>query len=423
MDRIFERMKFWPMPARRDVTIIAAVLLIAVALAIATTLARRAEPGPEAGIVEQSPRTDSLFHPTAKQWGMLTVEPVTREVFRSEHLTEGKIGIDEDRATLVFSPYSGRVLKLLAKPGDTVTAGQGLFVVEAPDMVQAQNDFISAVAGLNKAKAALELAEIIERQNRSLYETRAAPLRDVQQSQAATSAARNDLRAAETAREVVRNRLRILGLTDDEINKFSETGDVSPQTVIHSPIAGTVVQRKIGPGQYVNTSSNNPGASDPVFVIGDLSTVWLIAYVRESEAPKVHVGQAMHFTVLAYPDRVFSANISYVATALDTVTRRLLVRATIQNADHLLKPEMFASVTILTGEGDTSLAVPRDAIIYDGKTARVWVAHADSKALEQREIKLGLSIGSKLQVTDGLRGDEQVVSKGSLFVDRAAAGS
>ncbi len=113
---------------------------------------------------------------------------------------------------------------------------------------------------------------------------------------------------------MTRNRLRILGMTDDEISKFSDTGAVSPQMTIYSPIGGTVIQRKVGPGQYVNTSSQNTSASDPTFIIGDLSTVWLVAYVRETDAPSVRVGQAVHFSVLAYPNRTFPANISFVAT-------------------------------------------------------------------------------------------------------------
>jgi len=130
----------------------------------------------------------------------------------------------------------------------------------------------------------------------------------------------------------------------------------------------------------------------------------------------------MHFTVLAYPDRVFPANISFVATSLDTGTRRLLVRATIDNSQHLLRPEMFASVTILTGEGDNSPAIPRDAVIYDGKATHVWVAR-DDKSVERRDIKTGLSNGQMIQVIEGLHDGESVVTKGSLFVDRAAAGS
>ena len=412
-----------PQVSARNGVIAAVVLIICTWLAVAATVhAPGVDKLGESETTTQGRREGPLYYPTPKQWASLTTVPVAEVVFRAEHLTEGKISVDEDRATLVFSPYSGRVTKLLAKPGDTVKAGQPLFIVEAPDMVQAQNDFITAISNLNKARSALELAKIVEQQNKTLYESRAGPLRDLQQSQATTRAAENDVRSAQTSLEGTRNRLRILGMTDDEITKFSDTGAVSPQMTIYSPIAGTVIQRKVGPGQYINTSSQNTSASDPTFIIGDLSTVWLVAYVRESDAPSVHVGQAVHFTVLAYPDRVFPANISFVATSLDTGTRRLLVRATIDNSQHLLRPEMFASVTILTGEGDSSPGIPREAIIYDGKTAHVWVAR-DDKSVERRDIKTGLSNGRMIQVIEGLRNGEIVVSKGSLFIDRAAAGS
>jgi cobalt-zinc-cadmium efflux system membrane fusion protein len=191
---------------------------------------------------------------------------------------------------------------------------------------------------------------------------------------------------------------------------------------IYSPIAGTVIQRKVGPGQYINTSSQNTSASDPTFIIGDLSTIWLVAYVRETEAPRVRVGQTLNFSVVAFPTRVFAGTITYVATSLDPSTRRLLVRATLENKDGLLRPEMFARVTIYTGEGENSLAVPSEAVIYDGKAAHVWVARSD-RSVERREIKTGVSNGQIIQVIDGLREGEKVVSKGSLFVDRAATGS
>jgi cobalt-zinc-cadmium efflux system membrane fusion protein len=417
--KLFQSVPFAP---TRKAAIAAGVFVAGVVVVILASTLSRTEMPTEADVATQSRRVGNLYYPTAKQWASLTTEPVSEVEFRAEHLTEGKIAVDEDRATLVYSPYAGRVIRLLAKPGDTVTAGQPLFVVESPDMVQAQNDFINAVAGLNKARSALDLAKIFEQQSKSLYETKAGPLRDFQQAQATALAAQNDLRSSGIALEAVRNRLRILGKTDEEITKFSETGAISPQTTIYSPITGTVVQRKVGPGQYVNTTSNNAAASDATFVIGDLSTVWLVAYVRESEAQNVKIGQAIRFTVLAYPNRIFTANIAYAATSFDPGTRRLLVRATINNAERLFRPEMFASVTILTGEGENSPAVSREAIIYDGKSARVWVARGDN-AVEVRNITTGLSSGQMVQVLDGLRLGEKVVSRGSLFVDRAAAGS
>lgn len=242
----------------RNGVIAVVVLIVCTWLAVvATTHAPGADKLAESEATTQGRREGALYYPTPKQWASLTTAPVTDAVFRTEHLTEGKIGVDEDRATLVFSPYSGRVTKLLAKPGDVVNAGQPLFIVEAPDMVQTQNDFITSISNLNKARSALELAKIVEQQNKTLYKSRAGPLRDLQQSQASARAAENDVRSAQTSLEVTRNRLRILGMTDDEITKFSDTGAVSPHMTIYSPIAGTVIQRKVGPGQYVNTSSQN----------------------------------------------------------------------------------------------------------------------------------------------------------------------
>jgi cobalt-zinc-cadmium efflux system membrane fusion protein len=373
---------------------------------------------PDRPALSPSKKGAGVFYPTAAQWATLTIEPVQQRVFRAEHVTEGKIAVDEDRSTPIFSPYAGRVLKLFVKPGDTVTVGQPLFTVQAADMVQAQNDFISAATALNKARSAQNLAEIIDKRQRLLYEGKAVPLKEVQNARAALDAAENDVRSADVALEATRNRLRILGKTDQEITDFQEKGTIDPSTLITAPIAGTIVQRKVGPGQYVGS-----GQSDPVFIIGDLSTVWIVAYIRETEAPLVHVGQPIYFTVLAYPDRAFPANISYVAAALDPTTRRLLVRATVNNAEGLFKPEMFASVKILTGEGDNAVAVPRDAIIYEGDAARVWVAREkdDEKAIELRRIKVGLTNGNMVEALKGLAPGDRVVTKGSLFIDRVAS--
>ena len=202
-------------------------------------------------ISSQSRMGFARYLPTSAEWAGLTIEPVTDRSFRAEHVTEGKIAVDEDRATPVFSPYAGRIIKLLARPGDHVDQGQPLFVIEAADTVQAQNDFVAAATGLNKAKSALDLAQIQNKRAKDLFEGKAVPLKDYQQSQATLTQAQNDVRSAATALEAARNRLRILGLTDEAITAFQEKGRINPATTIVAPIAGTVVQRKVGPGQYV----------------------------------------------------------------------------------------------------------------------------------------------------------------------------
>jgi len=368
-------------------------------------------------VSSQSRRNAQNFTPTPSEWATLTIEPVKEKAFRAEYVTEGKVAVDEDRSTPVFSPYAGRVTKLLAKAGDSVTQGQPLFTIEAADTVQAQNDFIAAMTAQNKAKSALELSDIQYKRAKDLYEGHAVPLKDYQQAEATQVQAQNDMRSSATALEAARNKLRILGFTADSIKAFQDKGSINPEITIYAPIAGTVVQRKIGPGQYVSA-----GASDPVFVIGDLSTVWLTAFVRESDAAAVAVGQDITVNVMALPGRPFKAKINYVATAIDPNTRRLLVRATIDNRDGLLKPEMFANVTVYSAGDRAAPAVPKQALIYEADQVRIWVARED-KSVELRRIKIGLINGNLVEVTSNLKPGEQIVVKGSLFIDRAASGS
>src|SRR4030081_1051165 len=368
-------------------------------------------------VSSQSRKGLQRYTPTPAEWASLTIQPVTERAFRAEHVTEGKIAVDEDRSTPVFSPYAGRVTKLLARPGDSVTQGQPLFVIEAADTVQAQNDFIAAMTGLNKARSALDLAQLQHKRAKDLFEGKAVPLKDYQQAEATLIQAQNDLRSTQTALEAARNKLRILGFTEEAVSAFQEKGRINPETTIFSPITGTVVQRKIGPGQYVNS-----GASDPVFVIGDLSTVWLTAFVRETEASTVVVGQELTFNLLALPGRTLTARITYVATAIDPATRRLMVRATVDNAGGQLKPEMFATVTIYAPGDQPSVGGPKQALIYEGSEVRVWVAPED-KTIELRQIKTGLTNGDLVEVHGNLKSGEQIVTKGSLFIDRAASGS
>jgi membrane fusion protein, heavy metal efflux system len=396
---------------------IGGALLVVVGVAAFGLMHISGAPQGHSEVSSQSRKGLQRYTPTPAEWASLTIQSVTERAFRAEHVTEGKIAVDEDRSTPVFSPYAGRVTKLLARPGDSVTQGQPLFVIEAADTVQAQNDFITAATGLNKARSALDLAQLQHKRAKDLFEGKAVPLKDFQQAEATLIQAQNDLRSTETALEAARNKLRILGLTDDAISAFQEKGRINPETTIFAPIAGTVVQRKIGPGQYVNS-----GASDPVFVIGDLSTVWLTAFVRETEASTVVVGQELTFNLLALPGRTLTGRINYVAAAIDPATRRLMVRATVDNASGQLKPEMFATVTLYAPDDQPSVGVPKQALIYEGDQVRVWVAHED-KSIELRQIKTGLTNGDLVEVHGNLKPGEQIVTKGSLFIDRAASGS
>ena len=125
--------------------------------------------------------------------------------------------------------------------------------------------------------------------------------------------------------------------------------------------------------------------------------------------------------MLASPDRLFKSTITYVSTVVDSSTRRLVIRAEIDNKEGVLKPEMFANVAIVTNADERSPAAPRSAVIYEGDEARVWVANAD-KSVELQRIKTGLTSATLVQVREGLAEGDSIVTRGSLFIDRISAG-
>ncbi|WP_298963304.1 efflux RND transporter periplasmic adaptor subunit [uncultured Methylobacterium sp.] len=413
-----------PRPARPPVRRAVPALLVLV-LAAAGVLLWRAgaldalrgsgEGGTRADAPSGAAPREGVFRPTKQQRAGFTIEPVATRAFQPEDSADGRIGVNEDDNVPVYAPYAGRVLRVNARAGDRVAAGQVLLTIEAADMVQALNDYQAAANALAKNAALLKLNQTVAARLQDLYQARAVALKDWQQAQNDVIAAQSDQRAAEASLQAVKNRLRLLGKSEAEIEAFARSGAMSPETEIRAPIAGTIVQRKVGTGQYLSAGS------DPVFVIGDLSTVWLIAQVRDSEAAQIRKGQELEARVVGLPGRTFRATISYVAAALDPATRRLPVRAEIDNAEGLLRPEMFATFAILTGRAVSAPAVPAGAVVYEGGRAHVWVERPDG-AIEARGVALGLAAGGLIEVVQGLSPGERVVTRGSLFIDRAASG-
>ncbi len=352
----------------------------------------------EAPAGEASP--PGTFRATAQQLKTLTIETVGLHGFVSEELTEGKIAVNGDRTTPVYSPYSGQVTRVVAGLGDTVNKGATLATVEASEFVQAQSDLASAVAQL-------KLARINESRKHALLDAKGGSLQDWQSAQA-------DLTAAEAAVHSVRNRLKILGKSDAEIGALEEAHTIDAVAPLTAPIAGVVVDRQLGPGQYVQA-----GGGTPVFTIADTSSVWLLANVREADSGTVQLGQVMDVHVGAYPKRTFVARVTYIAAIIDPVTHRLAVRAEIDNRDRALKPEMFANFRIQTSAASQSPAIPEAAAVYEGEAAHVWVLQGEG-LLAYRAIRTGRTNDGLVEVEDGLKPGERIVTKGGLFIDQAA---
>src|SRR5215831_9907436 len=284
---------------------------------------------------------------------------------------------------------------------------------------QAQNDLITQLANLQSSRSQLKMAQTTEKRTHELYLAQGGSLKDWQQAQTDLITAQNTVRANEIALHAVRSRLRILGKTDEEIASLEAqpTQKLNPVATVTAPIGGTITQRQIGVGQYINSEAN--GASNPVYTISDLSTVYLVANVREVDAPLMRVGLPLEVHVLAYPDRVFKGKISWVAPSIDATTHRLLVRAEVENPDGALKPGMFANFSIITGEPAAAPAVPHEAVVDEGERARVWIA-GDGDTLALREIRTGRISDGKVEVLAGVSPGEKVVTSGTVFIDRAA---
>ncbi|WP_140885711.1 efflux RND transporter periplasmic adaptor subunit [Muricoccus nepalensis] len=357
---------------------------------------------------------DGSFRLSPTEAKLLRVEPVGARAFRPERVAEGRIAFNEERSTPVFAPYTGRVVRALAQPGQQVAAGDVLFEIETTDLTGAANDLLAALDAAGKSRTQVDLFRRNETRQRDLFAAKAAARRDLEQAQADLANALSDQRTAEATLAAARDRLRVLGRDPAAIAEIERTRHVNAVVAVTAPLAGTVVQRRIGPGQWLNA-----GGSDPIYTIADLSQMWLVAGVREMDAPMVRVGQTVQVSVDALPGRTFDARIENVASALDATTRRLTVRAAIQDPDRLLKPEMFASFRIAVGDADQALAVPAGALIYRGANTSLWEALGDDRFV-MRRVKTGLQSDGMVQVTDGLAPGARIVTGGALFIDRAA---
>jgi len=179
---------------------------------------------------------------------------------------------------------------------------------------------------------------------------------------------------------------------------------------INSPINGTVISRKVGPGQYVRAD-----IADPLYAIADLSTMWLKANVPEIDAPLIRVGQEIEVKVSAVPDRIFNAHVIAIGASSDAATRRVMVRSEISNPDRALKAEMFASFRILIGAQDPTPSVPTTAVIWEGERATVW-SQREPMLFERRVIKAGLEQAGRTEIRDGLKMGDRVIGRGAIFV-------
>jgi cobalt-zinc-cadmium efflux system membrane fusion protein len=349
---------------------------------------------------------------TGEQMRQITVEPVTERTLDVESATTGKVAFNEERMTPVFTPYAGRVLEVSASKGAFVQSGQPLLTIESPDLVAAENELAAARSDENKARIALDTAQKVAERARRLNEREALATKDMQQAEADLSRANDELRRAEAAVRFVESRLAIFGKNAGQLVEASNSSGPDRLVVIRAPISGTVVERKVGNGQYVK--SDTP---DPLFMISDLSTVWVIADVFESYLAKIRVGQSVEITVPAYPERRFPARVSFINPTVDSATRTVHVRCSVTNPGGLLKPDMFARINIGAASPRPVAVVPTGAIFTIGADSFVFVEESPIR-FRRRQVKPGRAMDDATIIEEGLRPGERVATRGVLLINQ-----
>ncbi|MGO9417191.1 MAG: efflux RND transporter periplasmic adaptor subunit [Syntrophobacteraceae bacterium] len=327
----------------------------------------------------------------------IKVEPVGEHLFEIEREAVGSLDFNQDRSVQVFPPNQGKIIGLFANLGDEVAKGKTLYTIESPDLIQAESTLISAAGVLDLTTQALERA-------RKLYETQGISQKDLQQ-------AISDQQTAEGALKAARPAVRIFGKTEAEIDQIVARRRIDPVMVVPSPLTGRVTARNAAPGLLVQ-----PGAPPAPYSVADISTIWMLAYVTESDSPLFHVGQEVKVKLMAFPGRLFEGKISTLGAAVDPNTHRLMVRSEIHDPKHELRPGMLAAFTIRMGDPVRSIAVPSTSVVHEGDgTITVWIT-TDRHSFAQRPVKLGLQKDGWDQIVEGLQPGELVVTDGGVFL-------
>jgi cobalt-zinc-cadmium efflux system membrane fusion protein len=308
----------------------------------------------------------------------------------------GELRVDEDVYTEVGTPMVARVVKVLAGPGEQVSAGQPLIELQSVELGKARGDYLIA-------KARADLAQRALARKQGLFAEHIVPKRELQEAEAEAAAAAAGLRAAHAT-------LQAMGVPADD----GAAGEADPsRLVLRAPIAGTVLERNAVPGQAIEPAR-------PLFRIADLSRLWLMAQAFERDALRVQVGGAAHVTFPALPGQTFSGTVRLVASQVDPSSRTIPIRVEVQNPDGVLRPGMSATVWLpFEAAAGNVVTVPAPALQRLREGWCVFVPRGEGR-FEIRQVGRGRELGSDVEVVGGLQPGEAVVVDGAFLLKAEA---
>ncbi len=379
--RFVDAILVWPRLWRPGA--IGAVLLIALPAAHAAPAA------PERAAVA------SNLSLTAAQRRRIHTTTVQSSNFRRTVETTGTVDFDQDQATTVLAPIGGPVTRLVVSLGAKVKVGDVLATAASPDFATAISAYRKAVATAKNARRIAELTEQLAKNNLSR--------REVEQAQ-------TDAANAESDRAAALEQLHSLGVDEATIQAIDEGKSVPERAGnIRSPLAGTVVERLITPGQLLQAGTT------PCFTVADLSLVWVTANIFESDLASVQTGDQAEIITTASPTNLLGT-VDYISAIVDTNTRAVGVRVVATNSNDILKKQMYVRVLLHSRRDQTGLLVPVSAVLRDDEDLPfVYLANADS-SYSRRRITLGSRVGDSYETIEGLKAGDQVVIEGGLFL-------
>jgi len=318
----------------------------------------------------------------------LTVMPAPTETVSGKLMLPGIVESDPARTAAVLTPLAGRVLELKVALGDRVTRGQLLTVIDSADLAQAYDDNDKAADTFNLTERNLERQE---GQNK----LGAASDRDLDQ-------ARSD--HAQAAAEYTRTQahLRAIGVSPDSAQR-------SRLLTVRAPVGGSITSLAVAPGNMINDPTQS------MMTIADLSTVWVTALVPEKDIAAISKGQDVEVTLAAYPDQVLRGKVLFASDVIESDSRRNKLRIAFQNKGYTLKPNMFATVTLLEPR-QIRVVVPTSALLMNNDRTSVFVATAPW-TFERRVVEPQLEEGPTVAISSGLKAGEQVVVKGGILLN------
>jgi len=338
--------------------------------------------------------TATLFHVPPDQMSHIVVIPVEKtRLSRLLRLT-GSVAYNAFKTTPVFSAIGGPGHQILVAPGETVSARQPLLTVNSPDYSVARSAYI-------KSREAFLLADKMYARAQDLYSHGAIAESDLQQAESTRTQAHADLQSTEDA-------LRVLGLNDPEA-VVKNPAKITAQIPVLAPVAGEITDRLVGPGQLLQAGATQ------CFTISDMSTVWVLVNVYQSDMPYVHLGDTVEINTESFPE-TFHGKISYIGATLDPNTRTLQARIVTDNPGKKLKNNMYVTASVQAGAVSDALTVPDAAILRDTENFPFVYVQSGANEFARRMVKLGDSRDGRTQITDGLKEGEHVAGDGALFL-------